>query len=239
MRTMSRLRAFCHYPEQIEKPFSKKRDEAAASGTLLHKYAEEWIRATLDGRVFHCDGAPEPVATWLRRLRATWKPPKGIEVEIPMGLVEGKTGLPEYVAVEERPPGSHQYVRTDGKAEPLVTAGRTDWVWWDDDDVALQVIDVKSGSVYLGPPDQIRQLQAQGLAAACRAEVGAFRIGVYYARLGLFDMSERIEVTGPVGTRMWDDVRRAATMDSEPHSGPWCLGCYSKRDCVSNPEITK
>jgi len=225
MRSFSKLKALCAWPAEIEKP-SPRRDDAAALGTLFHERAERWA-LSFDGAMDY-SGVPEPVAGWLRRLVKSWTPPPGLECEVPLGLRDAP--WPAYVPVRE--PRPHEYEPID-KDEVLMTAGRADWVW---PGVALNVCDVKTGAYYLGPPEQIRQVLAQGFAAAERACVRSFRPGIYYARVGLFDWGPVLEKGKPEWEKAWEAVVTAAKLPKKPLPGAWCLTCFSKRDCREAPE---
>lgn len=123
-RSFSSLKAFCSHPETFERKAKKSRDEAADRGTMFHKYIEMWVLALRQGTVFHCDGAPEPIRTWIRKMRETWTPPAGLETELAVGLAD--VPVPVFVDVAE--PQPHEYAAKDGKTQ-LLTAGRADLVW--------------------------------------------------------------------------------------------------------------
>jgi hypothetical protein len=233
VRTFSKLRALCAYPDVIDKP-SARRDDAAALGTSFHAYVEAWIKALRDGKPWHIDGAPEPIAGWLRRMREVWTPPKGIETEIALGLQD----LPEpnYVPVVEIEP--HVYVPADESIRGsvrLLTAGRADLVNLAGE--LVEVDDIKTGSFYLGDPQLLRQLLAQGIAATMRAGAAGFIPGIYYARLGIFDRGdgEPILRNSHEWDQAWAWVVESARMPAEPMPGAWCLSCWSKNDCVAYP----
>jgi hypothetical protein len=227
MRTFSKLRALCAFPETLPDRPSKRRDDAAETGRLFHRYVETWVN-DLDGTL-RCDDAPGPVRTWLRKLENAWAPREGTECEVALGLAPDLS----FVPVVEDPPGSHVYVPTE-EGRPLLTAGRADLLWIADD--CLHVCDIKTGQFYLGDPSKLRQLQGQGLAAAARAGMSRLRVGVYYARLGMFDWSP-IAAEGDALWVQWQrEVVEAATMPPAPRPGPWCLSCWSRKDCPNNPE---
>ncbi|HKO84900.1 MAG TPA: hypothetical protein VJ140_10160 [Actinomycetota bacterium] len=250
MRTFSRLRAFCAYSEQLERP-SRRRDAAAAEGTKLHRYVEQWVRCAAEGRPFHFDGAAsDQVRGWLQRLTESWTPPAGLEMEVPLGLAAG-TEQPEYVAVDE--PADHRYVpaslgittatwaaaseeqRTQWQAT-LLTAGRADLVAPPRAGV-VAVDDIKTGQSYLGDPKLLRQLLAQGIAATLRAGAEGFVPGIYYARLGIWDRgdAEPIWRDSHEWDQAWDWVVEAAQMPAQPQPGAWCLSCWEKDGCEGYP----
>jgi hypothetical protein len=235
MRSFSKLKAFCSYPETIPQKPSKRRDDAAEIGTMFHKYIEEWAKATAAGTPFHCDGAPEPVRTWIRRMRGSWTPPAGLETELPLGLED--LPFPQYVEVTE--PEPHVYVPVDANAK-LLTGGRADLVWVADR--VLHVPDIKTGQFYLGPPARLRQLQAQGFSAFSRqnlrapGSVDAFKVGIYYARTGHFDWSDPVGPGTEEWAVMWRECLEAAKRDQKPRPGPHCLSCWDRKECPSNPE---
>lgn len=105
----------------------------------------------------------------------------------------------------------------------------------------VKVADIKSGQFYLGDPGKLRQLLGQGFACWARAreqglDVQGFVPGVYYARLGMFDWGQPIIEGTTAWAEAWRWVMEAARRDREPHPGPWCLGCWDKKDCAKNPE---
>lgn len=231
MRSFSKLRAFCSFPDVIGDKPSKRRDDAAAIGTTFHKYIEMWVRSVREGKVFHCDGAVEPVKGWITMMRQRWTPPAGLITEVAMGLEDLPS--PRYVDVLE--PKPHEYVPADGKT-PLLTAGRADLVWLGDGDPALaRVCDIKTGQFYLGDPGSLRQVLAQGFASVSKLDTAGFIPGIYYARTGLFDWGRPVVK----GTAAWDEAWRvvleAAKRDTEPHPGAHCLGCWDKKACASYP----
>jgi hypothetical protein len=123
MRTFSKLKAFCSFPDTIPEKPSKRRDDAAAIGTLFHKAIEVWA---VTGDASHFENLDEPVRGWALAMRERWTPPAGIETEVALGLAD--LPVPRFVEVRETEPGSHEYVPADGKS-PLLTAGRADLVW--------------------------------------------------------------------------------------------------------------
>lgn len=230
MRSFSRLKAFCSFPDRIPEKPSKRRDDAAAIGNLLHKAVEVW---TATGDSSHFEALPEPVRGWAMRMKSVWTPPEGCETEMAMGLED----FPEPRFVEVLEPQPHEYTPADGKT-PLLTAGRADLVWVGaGDPVLARVCDVKSGQFYLGDPGKLRQVLAQGFAATDKLRTDGFIPGIYYARTGHFDWGHPIVK----GTAAWDEAWRvvleAAKRDTDPHPGAHCLGCWDKKACPSNPVV--
>ena len=234
MRTFSKLKAFCAYPESLDRP-SPRRDEAAGHGSLFHLYVQRWVEAVAAGRPFHVDGAAGPlVRGWLERMREVWTPPPRLEVEVALGLQD--IAEPNYVPVVETEP--HVYVPADESIRGsvrLLTAGRTDLL--EAIPGLVYVDDIKTGQFYLGDPKLLRQLLGQGIAATLRAKADGFVPGIYYARLGIFDRGDGEPILR--GTHEWDQawdwVVAAAKMPATPQPGPWCLSCWEKKDCDAYP----
>lgn len=230
MRTYSSLRGVCAYPELIDLaiPPSKARQTSMDLGTEFHVAVEAWVK-----------GTPMPVLTskdaraWLARMEKVWAPPPGCEAEIATGITDDGRG----VYVDE--PEPHVYVPRD-PADRLVTAGRLDLRWTEN--VATRVVvDVKTGRTYLGDPWAIPQLAAQAVSEAllCRVDdafddVSEIRLGVYYARTGLFDFPPARPLYEVID-ELLPQVKAWATMPADPNPGAWCLGCYSRANCASDP----
>jgi hypothetical protein len=255
VRTFSKLRALCAYPDVIDKP-SARRDDAAALGTSFHLYVQRWIEAVHAGQTYHMDAAGPLVRGWLERMQSVWTPPPGIETELALGLQDAPT--PRYVPVDEVAP--HIYLPAALRVRPsdwaessetqrqellatcgLLTAGRADLVLSDGPGrtvgAVVSVDDIKTGSFYLGDPKLLRQLLAQGIAATLRAAADGFIPGIYYARLGIFDRGdgEPIWRNSHEWDQAWAWVVESARMPAEPMPGAWCLSCWSKNDCVAYP----
>jgi hypothetical protein len=232
VRTFSALRAECSYPELIDLavPKTARRQQALDAGTEFHGAVESWVKGERQAMLESKDAR-----AWLARMERVWSPPSGCRAEVALGLdVAGK-------AYEVDEPEPHVYVpRAPGIH--LVTAGRLDLLWDDSDEdgVTLHVVDVKTGRTYLGDPWDVPQLVAQAVAAASLRDQRAdsprwLRLGVYYARLGLFDYGVgRVDLEDVLGR--FDDVKRWATQGSDPRPGGWCLGCWSRANCDRNPE---
>ncbi len=236
MRTFSKLRALCAYPDVIDRP-SARRDEAAVHGIAFHTYVERWAEAVAAGLPipWEMDQLASPlVRGWLERMRAIWTPPAGLEMELAMGLAD--EALPRYVPVTETEP--HVYVPVVSTTKVL-TAGRADMIVPVSlgDAHVLMVDDIKTGQFYLGDPKLLRQLLAQGIAATLRAGAAGFIPGIYYARLGIFDRGDGHAIWRGTDEweQAWEFVASAARLPAEPRPGAWCLSCWSKADCPANP----
>ncbi len=231
MRTFSRLKALCSFPDSLPEKPSKRRDDAAALGSLLHKAVEVWVHT---GEAGHFDGLPEPVRGWARLMRERWTPPAGCETEVALGLAD--LPLPKHVNVLEDPPDSHKYRAIDGRT-PVLTAGRADLIWTED--ALVRVADIKTGQFYLGDPARLRQVLAQGFAAWERdGKCEGFVPGVYYARTGCFDWAQAPLLEGTTAWReAWRWVLEAARRDTLPVPGGHCLSCWDRKFCPQNPVV--
>lgn len=232
MRTFSALRDKCAHPEliQLVTPRSYALDKAANKGTEFHAIVERWVKRGL----FVCDSGDKDVIEWCRKLRASgWEPPESCHAEWAVGIQP--TG--EVIDVEEKPPGSHEYHAIDGSE--LLTAGRLDLCWTEDG--TLSVADIKTGKSYLGDPWQVPQLVAQVYAASrCNMLLGGatrVRVGVYYARLGMFDFGAVKPILEVVDR--FSDIVRWSTMSDEPKPGGHCLDCWEAKHCSAYPETSK
>lgn len=231
MRTMSALKALCPYPEVIDAAPSARRDEAAALGDRCHKAVNLWV---MSGDTSHFAQLGDPAMYWLQALASSWQPPEALEMEVPLGLGVSPDGDPEYVAVREEPTGSHNYVTLHNAT--LVTAGRADLIAPARKGL-LNVDDMKSGKFYLGPPGNLTQVLAQGIAATLRVNADGFIPGVFYFRVNHWDRGEPIVRGTAEWDRAWKQVHQAATLPSRPFPGGWCLSCWSRTKCPSNPEV--
>jgi hypothetical protein len=161
-------------------------------------------------------------------MRFPWQPPSGFEAEVAWGL----TPAGNWSAVAEVEP--HVYRSSDG-AE-LLTAGRADGVW--ESNGVLYVLDYKTGKWPVDPARINLQVNAAGMALALRSFCKNYVPGIYYARDGIFDWGDRVEVA----TRDWqvtfEAVAAAALMDDAPRPGLHCEACWSKGKCPSALEKT-
>lgn len=242
MRTFSGLKLLCAWPEEIDKGPKKNRDLAGAMGTRFHKAKQLWV---MTGDTSHFDSLANPERAWLYELARTWVPPEDIEMEVCLGLCVAHDGSPRYVSVTEEPPDSHNYVlsgscREEKEPPVLLTAGRADMIFKaaGEVDCVLHVDDIKTGKYYLGPPDRVTQVLAQGIAATLRAGADGFIPGIYYARVNQWDRAKKPILYGSPGwTEAWEQVKAAALLPSKPIPGGHCLDCWSKKLCKSNPEV--
>lgn len=217
----SGLTRHCRYGKDVldkAKPKHPAAVAAAAEGTRFGKLVEDW----LNGAPQDEPECPDEPWHWYTNLRAAWSPPPGVECEAPLGL----NHRGEYVSVME--PEPHVYVAHSG--EKLVTAGRADLPWVQGD-VAV-VADLKRSAWRYGYPGDHPQLMALGLAWASKQQKGLLLLGLFDARDSAWEWSDVIDMETE-GPRMLAAVREMATMDSDPHPGPWCGGCFWRRDCKS------
>ena len=172
MWTASRLSRHCAHHHQLSELNPRpSRDAAAKKGTAFHAALQEWLTS---GRVPEMDGE---IGQWLATMVENgWAWPDGCELEKTWGLSHWAT----FVAVEEKPPGSHTYVSLDG--EDLMTAGRADALWMAGD--VLVVVDWKTGRTLAPPARMNLQVNAAGIALAQRWKARAYVPGIYYAREG-------------------------------------------------------
>jgi hypothetical protein len=236
VRTFSALRERCNYPELIDlvNPMSKHRQRACDVGTELHRAVENWVRY---GTPLERDGA-DPITSkdarsWFERMASTWAPPKDCKTELALGITDDGRA----VEVDEIMP--HEYTSRSA-SDALITAGRLDLLWVENYGTAV-VVDIKTGRSYLGDPWRIPQLVAQAYAVSQwmrehddYEQVYEVKLGVYYARLGLFDFGDSAESVSDVRD-MFPTVRRWALADNDPKPGAHCLSCYSASNCSFNP----
>jgi hypothetical protein len=161
---------------------------------------------------------------WLELLAMQWSPPPGALLEEAMGLcVDG-----HYVPVLE--PQPHVY-EPDPACElapgHLLTAGRADVVWCDKG--TATVLDFKTGRYAVDAPATNMQVAALGFAAADMFCSRDMRLGIYYARDGVFEWSDVIDLESPDAAALWSDVEAAALLDETPRPGEWCGTCWDKR----------
>lgn len=230
MRTFSALRARCHYPEIIDLMVPKKlsRLKSLSVGTAFHDVVEAWVT----GKPINELALSPEVHSWLDLMKSVWVPPTDCKSEVAIGITnDGR-------AVDVDEPEPHAYVpRNPGPGNVLLTAGRLDLQWTEG--FTEHVVDVKTGRLYLGDPWQIPQLVAQAVSVALRllaefSDVSEIKLGVYYARTGLFDYSDGARPVSEV-VAMFPKVVRWATAESDPRPGAHCIGCYSAAECHANP----
>lgn len=220
MWTASRLSRLCaHHHQLAELNPRPTRDAAAAKGKAFHAALEDWLTT---GRIPVM--ADNDVTAWLLTMAENgWAWPDGVELEKAWGLSHWAT----FVAVEEKPPGSHTYVALDG--EPLMTAGRADALWMTGD--VLVVVDWKTGRTAAPPAHVNLQVNAAGLAMAQRWKARAYVPGIYYAREGRWDMGDEVEYGTDDWYAMKLNVETAAELDDQPHPGPHCSDCWERKNC--------
>lgn len=166
---------------------------------------------------------------WDNYMRATWRRPAGLEHEVALGLSTKGVHVP---VVEVRP---HVYEPDPARpahaaVHELLTAGRADLVWSEGD--VCHVADLKTGRHHVGDPGTRLQNLVLGFAAADRAGLPAMRLGVYYARDGVWEWSSVIELDGREAARLFDEVVDSARLDETPRPGLWCGSCWERRGCA-------
>lgn len=226
MRTFSALREHCNYPEIIDMsfPMTIARRKSCGDGTDFHSLVEAWVK----GKPF---GPPssKDVQDWFRTMQTIWSPPVDCTCEVAIGITEDER------AVEVDEPEPHVYVpRREG--DTLLTAGRLDLLWREDQGSTGVVCDIKTGRTYLGDPWSIPQLVAQAVAVALRSrgsEMTDIKLGVYYARPAIFEFPPMRPIEEVID--MLPMVRRWATAENNPRPGAHCLACWSATNCPENP----
>lgn len=231
-RSFSSLRKECAHPELLKLVPRKSyaRDKAADMGTVFHAAVEAWIKGANPFDV--AGGLVGDPYKWFTRLVDSWVPPAGTQSEVAIGL----DALGAAHEVEEVEP--HCYATKNGVE--LVTAGRLDLRWREGD--TLVVCDLKSGQSYLGDPWSVPQLVAQAVSALAletsAAKWSSVKLGVYYARLGLFDFGAGPRPSEAVG-KLFPVVADWALMTNEPRPGPHCLSCWEKKHCAAFAELSE
>lgn len=229
----------CRHHKVLEKQRDRhpKTEAAAVEGTDFGLMVQLWLECrygelvALEARL----GGAESVH-WFQNMIASWRPPVGVECEVPLGLLsDGR-----YIAVDEPEPHSYVARVSPHLGAHLLTAGRADLVWTRTCDpggvyegpVELEVCvgDLKRSAWRYGSPEQHPQLMALGLAAASYHAARFLRLGLYDARDAVWEWSDRIDVYKE-GAAMLEEVRGMATMTDEPRPGEWCQGCYERTRC--------
>lgn len=211
------------------KPKSVSTQQACDRGTEFHAAVEAWIRT---GAVPEL--ADLEMQGWLDLLASQWTPPPGTDTEIPWGLdVYGN-----HVEVNE--PEPHVYVAAGGA--DLLTAGRGDAAWLADvieedsgyvgSDV-VHFLDWKTGKWPAPPARENLQVNAGGIALARKFGARAWRPGIYYARDGVFDWGDVVEIGSIAHVEMYADVRASALLPETPIPGDHCGNCWERRNCAS------
>jgi PD-(D/E)XK nuclease superfamily len=227
--TASQLLRHCGYPRVLrdvppstakERASRARRDAAADLGTMFHAAVQQWVQTGAPGTVENAE-----VQGWIDLLASQWAPPPGTRCEVAWGL--GHDG--RYVSVDE--PEPHIYVSRDGS--PLLTAGRADAVWLSPGGTTLYVVDWKTGRWPVTPAPANLQVNAAGLALGYEADTfmgsGYYVPGIYYARDGVFDWGDPVEMDFP---DMWPEIKAAALLDETPRPGPHCETCWERCSCA-------
>jgi len=226
MRTASQLTRDCGYVTKLSqlRPRSAYVQSTADEGTRFGKLVQEW----LEGREPEAPSALDEPWSWFEYMRQVWTAPPGIQCEVPLGLSwDGN-----FVEVTE--PNPHIYIPAMG-SDPsiLATAGRADItapiraMTVEGLVDAVLVADLKRSAWKYSPPDRHPQLMALGCAFASKIGVEYMVLGLYGAKDGTWEQSDPVRV---------DDLLPAvlemcALPENEPRPGPWCAGCYERRNC--------
>ena len=224
MRTASKLSP-CGHQDVLSAKRERTPSQARAAklGHVLHAGVRAWIET---GELIELK--PAQAADWLYGLSSSWVPPPGVECEVALGLSPDC----RYVPVVEDPPDSHVYKPVD-PAHALLTAGRADLLWTQDD--CVYVPDIKTGRFAPNTPIT-PQTMALGLAAADRAGVGYMALGIYLAREVQWLWSDAIALDSEEASRMWDRVQFMAGLGPEPRPGPWCATDCWESSCEHHPK---
>jgi hypothetical protein len=145
-------------------------------------------------------------------------------VETAWGLSADGSGVP----VDE--PQAHVYVPQAG-CPAILTAGRSDVSWIDFDRDTLYVVDWKTGKWPVTPAGRNLQINAAGIARANRI-TARYVPGIYYARDGVFDWGEPVELGSLAHAEIFADVKAAALLDETPRPGPHCGNCWERKACT-------
>lgn len=173
---------------------------------------------------FQRDSKDPEVQEWVVKARTGLNLPEGALTEFALGL----SPAGRYVQVREVEP--HVYEPTfEGTRGTLLTAGRADVMW--EAQRVTSVGDFKSGKTQLGRPITLPQLLALGFAAADRNASDAMRVGVYYARDGLWDWSDVIGLESSEAGDAWELVQACALADEKPKPGDYCGTCWERKSC--------
>jgi hypothetical protein len=184
-------------------------------GTEFHAAVERWQH----------DGAPPTLEDleidgWLELLVQQWSP-VGKRLEVAWGL--GMDG--GHVMVAE--PQPHVYEAMSGGA-PLLTAGRADAVWIDLYNT-LRVVDWKTGRWAVEPAATNLQVNAAGLALARRWSATSYVPMIYYARDGIFDQGDPVDLASDAAAQVFADVVASATLPPKAIPGDHCGACWESR----------
>lgn len=229
MWSASALKAHCAHPNVLGKTRtpSPRSQAAMDKGTLFHSAVELWART---GRV--PDVMDLEVQGWLELLASQWQPRAAGHYEIAWGL---SPDLNHVMVAEPRP---HVYEAMDGS--PLLTAGRADLAWLDsihmpphDRPWMLTNADWKTGAYPVAPARENLQALAGCIALADRFHAACYRPAIYYARDGVWDWGDPVTVGSDQDAANREAVKTAALLDGSPQPGPWCGGCWERKQCPS------
>lgn len=211
----SALKHNCAYPNLLKTTPTPDQQAAMDRGTAFHAAVERWQQT---GAVPEVDDLE--MQGWIDLLASQWHP-YGKRLEVAWGI--GMDGGHIMVA-EPRP---HVYEPMAGGA-PLLTAGRADAVWIDGDNV-LWCADWKTGVWAVEPAATNLQANAAGLALARRWDARAFVPGIYYARDGIFDWGDPVEMGSEAAAEAFAAVKAAAELPPKAIPGDHCASCWEKR----------
>lgn len=210
-----------------EKKRTPSMEVSCARGAIFHNAIEQW------GKTGVCPDVEDmEIQGWIDLLRSQWAPHPYMLFEEVLGL--GFDG--HYIAARETEP--HVYVALYD-TDTLVTAGRADVVWYDQETDCVHVLDWKTGVWPVEHPRTNLQLWSLGLAARHRFKARHAQVHVYYARDGVFEDSEVIDYKLDPGA-LWErigDVERAALLEEVPVPGEQCLTCWERKKCKFAPTV--
>ena len=210
----SALKRHCAWPNLIKQAPTADQQRAMDRGTEFHAAIERW---QAEGRIPVLDDLE--IQGWIDLLAQQWDP-RGKRLEVAWGL--GMDG--SHVMVAE--PQPHVYEPMSGA--PPLTAGRADAVWIDTQNV-LWVVDWKTGVWPVEPPATNLQANSAGLALARRWGASRYVPGIYYARDGVFEWGDPIEMSSDAAAEAFAMVKHAAELPPKAIPGDHCATCWEKR----------
>lgn len=218
MWTASKLSRFCAHHNLLSDLHPRPtRDKAAAKGSLFHQALLAWWTAGFVPPI-----ADDDVEEWLRTMvEYGWTWPDGVELEVAWGLSHWGT----FVPVKETTP--HVYESIDG--EDLLTAGRADACWVTNG--MLVVVDWKTGRSMAPMARENLQVNAAGIALTQKWKCDSYMPGIYYARSGAWDMGDEATLFPLEALPVWEEIKRAAKLDDQPHPGEHCSSCWERKHC--------
>jgi len=211
----SALKRHCAYPNLLKTEPTADQQRAMDRGTEFHAAIERW-KAKEQIPVL----ADLEIQGWIDVLAQQWDP-LGKRLEVAWGL--GMDGSHIMVA-EPRP---HVYEPMSGGA-PLLTAGRADAVWIDAGDT-LWCVDWKTGVWPVENAATNLQANSAGIALARRWNAARYVPGIYYARDGIFEWGDPIDLGSDAAAEAFAAVKHAAELPPEPRPGDHCATCWEKR----------